>query len=112
MGQYRHVAVVHAGFFQRQAHELAAPLDAGPVIELVGHEARGRRTQSKSRRFLGNSSCPWASRSCGLLTLPPAPPPGPSASSSALCGGTSSVCAPAPLRALLSAGSCAVVSWS
>ena len=33
----RHVDIVGAGLFQRQAHELAAPLDRRPVVELVAH---------------------------------------------------------------------------
>ena len=33
----RHVDVVGAGILQRQAHELAAALDAGPVIQRVLH---------------------------------------------------------------------------
>lgn len=33
----RDIGVGRAGVFQRQTHELAAPLQAGPVIELVMH---------------------------------------------------------------------------
>ena len=33
----RHIDVVGAGFFQREAHELAAPLDRRPVVEFVAH---------------------------------------------------------------------------
>ncbi len=33
----RHVDVVGAGIFQRQAHELATALDAGPVVQRVLH---------------------------------------------------------------------------
>src|SRR5438876_232738 len=33
----RDVDIVGAGLFERQAHELAASLDGGPVIELVAH---------------------------------------------------------------------------
>jgi hypothetical protein len=31
------VHVIGAGILQRQADELAAPLDAAPVVKLVGH---------------------------------------------------------------------------
>ena len=33
----RHIDVVGAGVFQREAHELAAPLDRRPVVEFVAH---------------------------------------------------------------------------
>ncbi len=33
----RHVDIVGARRLQRQPHELAAPLDGGPVVELVSH---------------------------------------------------------------------------
>ena len=33
----RHVDIGRAGLFEREAHELAAALNAGPVIEFVGH---------------------------------------------------------------------------
>src|SRR5262245_26869898 len=33
----RHVDIVGAGLLQRQPHELAAPLDRRPVVELVAH---------------------------------------------------------------------------
>ncbi|MNV49268.1 hypothetical protein D3C71_1412160 [compost metagenome] len=35
----RHIGVARAGILQRQPHELAAALDAGPVIQFVMHAA-------------------------------------------------------------------------
>jgi hypothetical protein len=37
LGLQGHVDVVGRGFLERQADEFAAPLDAGPVVELVAH---------------------------------------------------------------------------
>ncbi len=34
----RDVDIVRAGFFEREAHEFAAALDVGPVIELIAHD--------------------------------------------------------------------------
>ena len=34
----RHIDVIGAGCLERETHELAAPLDARPIIELIRHE--------------------------------------------------------------------------
>ena len=34
----RDVDIVRAGFFEREAHEFAAALDVGPVIEFIAHD--------------------------------------------------------------------------
>ena len=55
-GPARDVDIIGAGCFERQAHEFAAPLDVGPVIELIAHEdhsPRGRDILS-SRASAGN----------------------------------------------------------
>ena len=52
----RHVDIVGTGFLQRQADEFAAPLDAGPVVKLVGHGSSSagsvgdHRPERKGRR--------------------------------------------------------------
>jgi len=46
----RHVRVARAGIFQRQPHELAAALDAGPVIQFVMHAATPYGTDLQHRR--------------------------------------------------------------
>jgi hypothetical protein len=47
----RHVDVVGAGIFQRQPHELATALDAGPVIQRVlhGSVSAGQGRQPRAR---------------------------------------------------------------
>jgi len=46
------VGVIRAGVFQRQAHEFAAALDAGPVIELIAHGVLLRGTADARRARL------------------------------------------------------------
>jgi hypothetical protein len=37
--QPRHIEVICPGLFEREAHEFAAPLNAGPVVKLIAHDA-------------------------------------------------------------------------
>ena len=58
--QDRHVVVVRTGFLECQADELTASLDAGPVIELVGHQRAV--CASRSGRRSGARPCGGVSR--------------------------------------------------
>src|SRR5262249_45708276 len=53
------IDVVGPRLFKRKAHELAASLDTGPVVELIGHrESRSQRQTGHTREKRGQGPSP------------------------------------------------------